>query len=62
MMGGLIKMVKVKVLKEFIHSGLILFEKGDEISVKEYAERYFFIHKKKSILLPIGIVEEIKNE
>lgn len=52
-------MSKVKALKDFIHSGVILFKEGDEISVKEYAERYFFIPKgSKSILLPEGIVTE----
>lgn len=55
-------MIKVKALKEFSHSGITLFNEGDEIKVKDYIDRYFFIYKKKSILLPVGIVEEIKND
>lgn len=54
-------MKKVKTLKEFQHSGMVLFEEGEEIRVKEYGERYFFTYKKKSILLPEGIVEEIEK-
>ena len=54
-------MKKVKTLREFQHSGIILFKEGEEIRVKEYGERYFFIYRKKSILLPEGIVEDIEK-
>ena len=53
-------MIKVKTKRDFSHSGIELFKEGEEISVKKYVDRYFFIHKNdKSILLPEGIVEEI---
>lgn len=54
--------IKVKALKEFIRSGLILFKVGRKYLVKEYLNRYFYpSNSKHKILVPVGVLEELKE-
>lgn len=56
-------MILVKALRDFENGGITLFQKDDEIEVKQYLNRYFLVNKKIGrVLIPFGFVEEIKEE
>lgn len=57
-------MVKVKALKEFWDSGLIRFEEGEVLEVKEKWDRYYLIIPKRTnkIQVPEGFLREATEE
>ncbi len=57
--------MKVKAIKTFENAGQTLFVENEEIEVKEFVGRFFYLPRKKNevkTLIPFGFIEEIKEE